>query len=57
MRLPEDPMLLFIVMSSIIGIAIVAMVLAHPARVEFVVWNDETERRLLRERKNTVGWW
>jgi len=50
-------MLLFIVMSSIIAIAIVAMVLAHPPRVEFVVWNDETERRLLRERKNTVGWW
>jgi hypothetical protein len=50
-------MLLFIVMTSIIVIGLLAIALAHPPRVDLVVWNDELERQLLRERQNSVGWW
>ncbi|GAC1616418.1 MAG: hypothetical protein NVS4B13_10260 [Candidatus Elarobacter sp.] len=51
-------MILFIVMSTIIAVALVAIALAEPrTRHETVVWNDEAERRLLRERKINAGWW
>ena len=50
-------MVLFIVMTSVIVFGLIAIALAHPPQGETIVWNDETERRLLRERKITVGWW
>ena len=50
-------MVLFIMMTSVIVLGLIAIALAHPSSGETIVWNDETERRLLRERKITVGWW
>ena len=50
-------MLLIIVMVTIVVIGLVAIALAEPRpHYETVVWNDESERRLLRERFAT-GWW
>jgi hypothetical protein len=50
-------MLLFIVMTSIIAVGLIAIARAHPPRTNVVVWNDETERRLLNERKITLSGW
>jgi hypothetical protein len=50
-------MLLFIVMTTIIVVGLIAIATAHPPSPDVPVWNDETERRMLRERKNTIGWW
>ncbi len=50
-------MLIFIVMSTVIVVGLAATMLAEPGRPQFSVWNDETERRLLRERKIGSGWW
>jgi hypothetical protein len=50
-------MLLIIVMATVVVIGLVAIALAEPRpRHETVVWNDESERRLLRE-KFAAGWW
>jgi len=49
-------MLLIIVMSTIVLVGLIAIALAHP-RSEIVVWNDEAERRLLREHPVSAGWW
>jgi len=51
-------MILLIVMATVIIVGLTAIALAEPRRThEIVVWNDETERRLLRERKIDTGWW
>ena len=50
-------MVLFIVMTSVIVLGLIAIALGQPPHNETIVWNDDTERRLLRERKITVGWW
>jgi hypothetical protein len=51
-------MLLIIVMATIVAVGLIAIALAHPRRGEdVVVWNDETERRLLHERTVRLGWW
>ena len=51
-------MILTIVMATIIIVGLVAIALAEPhPRTHFVVWNDETERRLSREGKVQTGWW
>ena len=52
-------MLLIIVMATVIVIGLAAIALAEPRRQpqEVVVWNDETERRLLYDRKLHAGWW
>jgi hypothetical protein len=44
-------------MATIVIVGLIAIVLAQPGPPQFVVWNDETERRLLHERKIDVGWW
>ena len=50
-------MLLMIVMATVVVIGLAAIALAEPRkRVEVVVWNDDAERRLLRE-KFAAGWW
>ena len=49
-------MLLIIVMATVVAVGLVAIALAEPHRPEVVVWNDEAERRLLRE-KFAAGWW
>jgi hypothetical protein len=47
-----------IVMATVVAVGLVAIALAHPRPThELVVWNDETERRLLRERRVHTGWW
>jgi len=50
-------MLLFIVMTSIIVVGLIAIARAHPPRTNIVVWNDEAERRLLYDRKFTLRGW
>ena len=51
-------MLLLIVMATIIAVGLAAIALGGPRRVpEVVAWNDEAERRMLRERKINTGWW
>jgi hypothetical protein len=52
-------MLLIIVMTTvvIVGLAAIALAEPHRQRYEVVVWNDEAERRLLRDRKFSAGWW
>jgi hypothetical protein len=50
-------MLLIIVMATVVAIGLAAIALAEPHRPEVVVWNDEAERRLLRDRKFSAGWW
>ena len=51
-------MLLLIVMSTVIAVGLAAIALAQPPRSpEVVVWNDEAERRLLREQRINTGWW
>jgi len=55
--MPEETMLI-IVMTTIVIVGLVAIALAQPTQPrEILVWNDETERRLLRERRINGGWW
>jgi len=50
--------MLIIVMTTIVIVGLLAIALAQPAKPrEILVWNDETERRLLRERKTNGGRW
>jgi hypothetical protein len=58
MSIPEEPVILTIVMATIVIVGLVAIALAEPRPgPHVVVWNDEAERRLLRERKINTGWW
>ena len=50
-------MVLLILTLSIILIGLVAIALSQPPNPDIPVWNDETERRLLNERKITIGRW
>lgn len=58
-------MLLIIVMATVVAVGLAAIALAEPRRsrpqapqrYEVVVWNDETERRLLHDRTLHAGWW
>jgi hypothetical protein len=51
-------MLLIIVMSAIIIAGLAAIALAQPRPADqIVVWNDDVERRLLREQPVRTGWW
>ncbi|HEY0395577.1 MAG TPA: hypothetical protein VGD01_13855 [Candidatus Elarobacter sp.] len=51
-------MLLIIVMSTIVIVGLTAIALAHPRPADqLVVWNDDVERRLLREHPVRTGWW
>lgn len=51
-------MILTIVMATLVIVGLVAIALAQPRpSPHFVVWNDEAERRPLRERKIDAGWW
>lgn len=50
-------LLLFIVMTTIVVVGLIAIAAAHPHAAEIIVWNDETERQFLREREHRVGWW
>ncbi|GAC1576468.1 MAG: hypothetical protein NVS3B7_09400 [Candidatus Elarobacter sp.] len=51
-------MVLLIVMVTVIFVGIAAIALAQPRQPhEIVVWNDETERRILRERTIHLGRW
>jgi len=56
--MPEEPMLI-ILMTTIVIVGLVAIALAQPPKPrEILVCNDETERRLLRERKiDGTGRW
>ncbi len=51
-------LLLLIALATIVIVGVVAIALAEPhATYENIAWNDEAERRLLRERKIASGWW
>ena len=52
-------MLLIIVMTTVVVVGLVAIALAEPRRspYQIIAWNDEAERRLLRDRKFSAGWW
>ena len=51
-------MLLIIVMTTVV-VGLVAIALAEPRHAphQIIAWNDEAERRLLRDRKFSAGWW
>lgn len=50
--------MLIIVMTTIVVVGLLAIGLAQPPKPrEIPVWNDETERQLLRERRIDTGWW
>ena len=50
--------MLIIVMTTIIIVGLLAIALAQPEKPrEILVWNDETERQLLRQRRIDGGWW
>ena len=51
-------LLLLIVLATVVAVGLAAIALAEPRRsYEIVAWNDDAERRLLRERKIDAGWW
>ena len=52
-------MLLIIVMATVIAVGLAAIALAEPRhhRPQIVAWNDEAERRVLRDRSAGAGWW
>ena len=50
--------IILLVLTTIVIVGLAAIALAEPRRTyEVVVWNDEAERRLLRERRADTGWW
>jgi hypothetical protein len=56
--LPEKTMILTLVLLTVVGVGLAAIALAEPRRSPYVgVWNDETERRLLREGIARGNWW
>ncbi len=51
-------LILIIVMATVIVVGLTAIAFAEPRRAyEIVAWNDEAERRMVRERGTTAGWW
>lgn len=51
-------MVLLIVMATIVFVGLTAIACAQPRSAqEIVVWNDDLERRMLRERTQRGGWW
>jgi hypothetical protein len=51
-------MILLIVMATIVFVGLTAIALAEPRKAtEIVAWNDDLERRLLREHETRNGWW
>jgi hypothetical protein len=57
--LPEKTMfILILVLLTVVAVGLAAIALAEPRRSPYVgVWNDETERRLLREGIVRGDWW
>jgi hypothetical protein len=49
--------MLLALMLSIIAAGLIAIARAHPPRTNVVVWSDDAERQMLRERKITLGGW
>lgn len=51
-------LILIIVMATVVVVGLTAIALAEPRRpYQVVAWNDEAERRMLRERRAATGWW
>ena len=51
-------LILLIVLTTVVIVGLAAIALAEPGGTyEPAVWNDEAERRLLRERRVDAGWW
>jgi len=50
-------MLLLLLTLGIVCGGLAAIACAQPARAELLVWNDDAERRMLREAKVRAGWW
>ena len=51
-------LILVIVLTTVVVVGLAAIVLAEPhGTYDIAVWNDEAERRLLRERRVDAGWW
>lgn len=50
--------MLIIVMATVVIVGLAAIALAQPRPPSDIsVWNDETERQLLRKREASGGWW
>ncbi|MBV8299848.1 MAG: hypothetical protein JO083_09935 [Candidatus Eremiobacteraeota bacterium] len=51
-------MILILVLLTVVAVGLAAIALAEPRRSPYAgVWNDETERRLLRDRSAGRVWW
>ncbi len=50
-------MLFLIIVLGIVAGGLTAIALAQPRPADVVVWNDDAERRMLREARIRAGWW
>jgi len=51
-------MILILVLLTIVAVGLAAIALAEPRRSPYIgVWNDEAERRLLRDASAGRVWW
>jgi hypothetical protein len=51
-------MIVIIVLLTVVAVGLAAIALAEPRRSPYVeVWNDEAERRLLRDGHAGGAWW
>ncbi len=50
-------MLLFLITIGVALGGLAAIALSQPTAAEIVVWNDDAERRMLRDAKVRAGWW
>ena len=51
-------LILLVILTTVVVVGLAAIALAEPrGTYDIAVWNDEAERRLLRERRVNAGWW
>ncbi|HEV3086273.1 MAG TPA: hypothetical protein VGX96_03525 [Candidatus Elarobacter sp.] len=51
-------MILFLVLATVVAVGLASIALAEPRRAPYTgVWNDEAERRMLREGRAGSAWW
>ena len=50
-------MLVLIILLGIVAGGLTAIAFAQPRPANVVVWNDDAERRMLRETRVRAGWW
>ncbi|HEX3551522.1 MAG TPA: hypothetical protein VHT53_14145 [Candidatus Elarobacter sp.] len=49
--------MLFIILAGIVLGGLAAIALSQPRSPEIIIWNDDAERRMLRDARVRAGWW